>query len=190
MKNKGIIIFLIMLAIVIVAVMVGDWYSKRPDNMKGNKFAYSVDEFKNVPDELIHYKETKNFKIGFEKPAGLTIAKNKIYIVGDKKIKIIDRTGKLINEFNLPAEPHTLEAVGDKIYIAFEKQILVYDEYGIIHKDWGELEENTYLTAIAAFDENIFVADAGTRRILRFNFAGELQNEFEGKPVKMCYMVL
>ena len=50
MKNKGIVIFLIVLAIVIVGVMVGDWYSKRPDNMEGNKFAYSVDEFKEVKD--------------------------------------------------------------------------------------------------------------------------------------------
>lgn len=181
MKNKGIIIFLIVLALVIVAVMVGDWFSKRPDNMEGNKFEYSVDEFKNVPDELILYKETKNFKIGFTKPAGMTIADEQIYIVGDKKIKIIDRLGKLINEFELPAEPHTLEVADDKIYIAFERQIVVYDENGIVLKDWGELEENTYITAIAAFEDNVFVADAGTRKIVHFNTSGEIQNKFEGK---------
>ena len=38
MKNKGIVIFLILLAAVIVGIMVFDWYSKRPDNMDANKF--------------------------------------------------------------------------------------------------------------------------------------------------------
>ncbi len=42
---------------IIVAVMVGDWYSKRPDNMKGNKFEYNVDDFKNVPDEFSRFIE-------------------------------------------------------------------------------------------------------------------------------------
>ena len=114
MKNKGIVIFLIVLALVIVAVMVGDWYSKRPENMDANKFKYSVDEFKNVPDELIHYKETKNFKVGFEKPAGITISRDKIYVVGDQKLKVIDNTGKLLVEIKFSEKPHTVEVAGER----------------------------------------------------------------------------
>ena len=181
MKNRGIIIFLIILAIVIVAVMVGDWYSKRPDNMKGNKFAYSVDEFKNVPDELIHYKETKNFKIGFEEPAGLTIEKNKIYLVGDQKLKVIDLSGKLLNEVEFSEKPKTVEISGAKIYVAFEKSIQIIDETGAVKDEWKLTNENSYITAIAAYEDNVFVADAGVRKIMRFNKKGELQNEFEGK---------
>lgn len=181
MKNKGIIIFLIVLAVVIVAVMVGDWYSKRPDNMDGNKFAYSVDEFKNISDELIHYKETKNFKPGFEKPAGLTIANDKIYLVGDQTLKVIDVAGKLLSEVQFSEEPHTVEVAGNKIYVAFETRIQLIDETGATQDEWKLADDNSYITAIAAYEENVFVADAGTRKIMRFNTAGELQNEFEGK---------
>jgi hypothetical protein len=181
MKNKGIIIFLIILAIVIVAVMVGDWYSKRPDNMEGNKFAYSVDEFKNVPDELIHYKETKNFKVGFDEPAGLTIENDKIYLVGDRKLKVIDLSGKLLNEVEFKEIPKTIEISGEKIYVAFEKSIQIIDETGAVKDEWKLMNENSYITAVAAYEDNIFVADAGTRKIMRFNTKGELQNEFEGK---------
>lgn len=181
MKNKGIIIFLIVLAVVIVGVMVGDWYSKRPDNMEGNKFEYSVDEFKNVPDELIHYKETKNFKVGFEKPAGITIDNDKIYLVGDQKLKVIDITGKLISEIEFSEEPRTIEISGDKIYVAFEKRIQIIDETGNTQGDWKLTDDNSYITGVAAFEENVFVADAGTRKVIRFNTNGELQNEFEGK---------
>lgn len=181
MKNKGIIIFLIVLAVVIVAVMVGDWYSKRPDKMEGNKFAYSVDEFKEVPEELIHYKETKNFKVGFEEPAGITIANDKIYLVGDQNLKVIDIAGKLLNEFQFMEEPLTVEVANDKIYVVFEKGIQIIDETGAKLDEWKLTNDNSYITAVAAYENDVFVADAGTRKIMRFNTSGELQNEFEGK---------
>ena len=181
MKNKGIIIFLIVIAIVIVAVIVLDWFSKRPDNMEPNKFEFSVDEFKNVPEELIRYKETKNFKIGFEKPAGITIENDKIYLVGDQKLKVIDTTGKLLNEFDLADKPNTVEVKTDRIYLAFEKELQVLDTNGEKINGWKLTHDNSYITAIAVNEENIFVADAGTRRIMRFTVNGELQNEFEGK---------
>lgn len=181
MKNKGIIIFLIILAIVIVAVMVGDWYSKRPDNMEANKFEFSVDEFRNVPEDLIHYKETKNFKVGFEVPAGITIAANKIYVVGDQKLKIIDLSGKLLNEVQFSEAPQTVEVAGEKIYVAFEKRIQIIDENGNTKAEWNLSDDNSYITAVAVKGAFVFVADAGTRRIFRFSEDGEIINEFEGK---------
>lgn len=181
MKNKGIVIFLIVLAVVIVGVMVGDWYSKRPDNMKGNKFAYSVDEFKNVPEEQILYKETKNFKAGFEKPKAITIENNLIYILGDQKLKIIDLSGKLLNEVSFDEEPHTVEVSSSRIYIAFEKQIRIFDYNLDLQGKWDLTDENSYITAIAATNSEAFIADAGIRKIHRFSLEGEKLNEFEGK---------
>ena len=181
MKNKGIVIFLIVLAVVIVAVMVVDWLSKRPDKMEPNKFEYSVEEFKQVPEELIQYKETKNFKIGFDRPAGLTVFNDQIYLVGDQKLKVIEASGKLLTEKELDDTPTTVEVSANKIYIGFEKKIQVFNESGEMLDEWKLDDENTYLTAIAIIEDNIFVADAGTRKIMRFNPDGELLLAFEGK---------
>lgn len=181
MKNKGIVIFLIVLAVLIVAVMVGDFYSKRPDNMEANAHEYSVDEFRHVPDELIQFKETRNFKLGFTKPKGITIQSDKIFLAGDQMVKVIDLNGHLLKEFELPEEPHTLEVADDKIYVAFENQIRVYDTNGSLLQEWGELEDNTYLTAIAAYENDVYVADAGTRKIIKYSPQGEKILEFEGK---------
>lgn len=181
MKNKGIVIFLILLALVIVAVMVGDWFSKRPDNMEANKFEYSVDEFKNVPDEIILYKETKNFKLGFNVPTSITIAANKIYVTGDQKLKIIDLSGNLLNELNFNDKPQTVEIFEDNIILAFEKKVQILNHTGEIFQELTPGNENTYLTAITANANNIFIADAGTRRIYRYSHEGEKQGEFEGK---------
>jgi len=181
MKNKGIIVFLIVLAVVIVGVIVGDFISKRPDKMAPNPFDYNLDEFKNVPEDLIHYKETKNFKVGFEEPAGITVENEKIYLVGDKKLKVIDFAGKLLSEFDFTDKPKTVESSNNKIYIAFEKQIQVYDEEGNLQNEWIFSDDNSYITAIAVLNDNVFVADAGTRKIIRFSLEGEKLNEFDGK---------
>ena len=181
MKNKGIIIFLIVLAVVIVEVMVGDFISKRPDKMEANPYEYDIKDFKNVPEELIHYKESKNFKIGFEEPTGITIENEKIYLVGDKKLKIIDLAGKLLNEIELFDKPRTVECSADKIYIAFENQIQVLDETGKMIQEWIIPDENSYITAISVYNGNVFIADAGTRKIMHFTLDGKKLNEFEGK---------
>jgi hypothetical protein len=181
MKNKGIVIFLIILAVVIIAVIVGDFISKRPDKMDANIFEYNIDEFKNVDEDLIHYKETTNFKIGFEQPAGITIEKDKIYLVGDKKLKIIETSGKLLSEIELLDKPHTVEVADSRIYVAFEKQIQVFDDAGNLLQELKLTDDNSFITAVAVLNNNIFIADAGARRIVRFSTEGEKLNEFDGK---------
>ena len=181
MKNKGIIIFLIVLAVAIVAIMVSDWLSKRPDKMEANKFEYNVDEFKQVPEELIHYKETKNFKIGFQSPAGLTIANDNIYLVGDQKLKIIEPSGRLLTEIDLDDTPTTVEVAEGNVYVAYKNKIQVLNEAGEMVKSWNLEGENAYITAVAVAENNVFVADAGTRQVLRFDTSGNLLNAFEGK---------
>ena len=98
MKNKGIVIFLIVLAVVIITVVVVDYSSERPDKSEANPYEFNIDEYKNVNPELIKYKETKNFKIGFDNPTGIAINDDKIYVTGDRSLKIIDLSGNLLNE--------------------------------------------------------------------------------------------
>lgn len=181
MKNKGIIIFLIILAVVIVGVIVGDYISKRPDKMDANIFEYNIDELKKVNEDLIHYKETKNFKIGFEEPAAITIENDKIYLAGDKKIKIIETSGKLLSEIELSDKPNGVEVSDGKIYVIFEKQIQVFDENGSLLQELNFTDDNSFITAVAVDGNNIFVADAGTRKIIRFSADGEILKEFDGK---------
>lgn len=181
MKNKGIVIFLIVLAVVIIAVIAGDYLSGRPDKSAPNPFAYDVNDFKNVPEELIHFKESKNFKLGFEVPSSITIEDDKIYVSGDNKLQIIGLSGNLITELNLPGKPQTVEVLKDIVYISINNQILVYNENGDLSKQWEPLGENSLITAIAAFENNVFVADAGKRKVIRYNLQGEKLAEFDGK---------
>jgi hypothetical protein len=181
MKNKGIIIFLIVLAVVIIAVIAGDYLSGRPDKSAPNPFAYDVNDFKNVPEEIIHFTESKNFKLGFEKATSITIDSDKLFVTGDKKLQVIDLSGKLLSEINLQDIPKTVAVYNDKIYVSVNNQILVYDLNGSLLNEWENSGENSMITAISAFENNVFVADAGRRKVIRYNLQGEKLAEFDGK---------
>ncbi|HRX11905.1 MAG TPA: 6-bladed beta-propeller [Draconibacterium sp.] len=181
MKNKGIIIFLIVLAVVIIAVIAGDYLSGRPDKSAPNPFAYDVNDFKNVPEELIHYNESKNFKLGFEQATAITIDSDKLFVTGDKKLQIIDLSGKLLSEINLQDKSKTVEVYNDKIYLSVNNQIFVYDQNGSQLNEWGSPGENSLITAISVYENNVFVADAGRRKVIRYSLQGEKLAEFDGK---------
>jgi hypothetical protein len=181
MKNKGVVIFLIILAAVIVVLIVGDFLSGRADKSKPNPFEYDVDAFKNVDPSLIDYQERRNFRLGFDEPVAIAVDEDIIYAAGDKDLKIIDLSGRLLTELNLPGKPQAVEVSEKSIFLAIENQILVYDEEGTLLNEWQPLGENSLITAIAATSGDVFVADAGKRRVLRYSNEGELLGDFNGK---------
>jgi sugar lactone lactonase YvrE len=130
---------------------------------------------------MILYKESKNFKLGFEQPTALTIDTDMLFVAGDNKLQIIDLSGKLVSEINLPDLPKTLEVYDGKIYVSINNQISVYDMSGTLLKEWERLGENSLITAIAAFENNVFVGDAGKRKVIRYTLEGEKLAEFDGK---------
>jgi DNA-binding beta-propeller fold protein YncE len=181
MKNKGIVIFLIVLAVVIVAVIVGDYLSDKPDKTGPNPFEYNVDNFKTVDSTLIHFKESKNFRLGFEQPAAISSFSDKLYIAGDSQIQVIDISGNLLNTIQLPGLPKTLDVTGDRIYAAINNQIFVLNHTGEVITKWETPENGSSVTAIAASENVVYVADAGKRKVLKYNTEGELLLEFDGK---------
>ena len=181
MKNKGIVIFLIVLAVVIVAIIAGDYLSDKPDKTGPNPFEYNVDNFKIVDSTLIHFKETKNYRIAFETPAAITISNDKIYLAGDNKIQVIGLDGNLLQEIAITGTPQAVEVFGNEIFVAISNALNVYNENGNLLKTWPALTDSAMVTAIATTETSVFVADAGNRKVHRFSHDGQLLASFDGK---------
>lgn len=181
MKNKGIIIFLIILTVVIIAIIVGDYLSDKPDKTGPNPFEYNVDNFKIVDSTLIHFKETRNYRIAFETPTAITISGDKIYLAGDNKIQVIGLDGNVFNEIQLTGIPQAVEVFGENIFVSIDNAVNVYNATGNLKKTWPTITDSALVTAIAASETSVFVADAGNRKVLKYNTEGELQLEFDGK---------
>jgi hypothetical protein len=181
MKNKGIVFFLIILAAVIVLMIVADYRADRPGKSKANPFALDMDDYRNVDPSLILFKETKNFRIGFENPAAMVIHNDRIFVAGDNRLKIIDLNGRLLNEFNIPSGVQVMNVYDGNIFVAAGNRILVLDEQGNVKGEWEPMEANSLLTGIASTKNDVFLADAGNRRVMRYSHAGERLGSFDGK---------
>lgn len=181
MKNRGIIIFLVVLALIIVAVIAGDFINDRPDHREGNPYEFSVDEYKTVDPELILYRETKNLKPGFAEPSAIAVDGENIWVAGDNRVIRIDASGRLLLEIPLTGKPKALDVAGEKIWIALENRIVVFDTSGSLILETEVLENGSLITGIVAGPDWIFVADAGKRRIIRYSPDGTRSGEFLGK---------
>ena len=181
MKNKGIVIFLIFLAIIIAGIIAADFISKMPDNRPDNPYELNIDEFSRVDTSLILYKEQRNFKLNFDSLAGISYCNNKIYIVGDSRLQIIESTGKLVSEINLDEQPTCVFASPENVIIGNKRSVSVLKADGSKSGDWKEFSDSTVITSVAERSGKVFVADAGKRKVWIFNLEGNKLGEFDGK---------
>jgi len=181
MKNKGIIFFLIILAIVIVAVVALDFNSSKPDEQPANPYEFNVDQFSKIDTALILYKESRNLSVNFSEPAGVSFRGDELFVVGDQKMQVIEPTGKLMNEVNFDQKPTCVYTSNENIFVGFKKSIAVLSRDGVKIADWNSFSDSTVITAITEKSGIVFVADAGKRMIRKFDLNGKPQGEIEGK---------
>lgn len=181
MKNKGIITFLIFLGVIIIGIVIYDVVSKTPDNRPANPYELDVDSFAKVDTSLIHYKESLNFKLNFTTPTAIFYQNKRIYLAGDRRLQIIDPSGKLLSEFELGNQPRCIYATTEHILVGYKNSIEIMNQEGRKTGGWDTFSDSTVITSIAEKDGNVYTADAGKRKVWRFNLKGEKLGEIEGK---------
>lgn len=181
MKNKGIVVFIVILVAIILLIVIRDFRSTKPGNQAENQYEYNVDEFKLVDPNLIIYKETKNFKLSMKHPSAIAFSNRLIYAAGDSLLQIIETNGKLHSEILLKKHPVCLAVSGQTIFIGFNNSVATYQNSGGLIKDWGLIEKKSVLTSICAVENEVFIADAGNRKVYRYSPEGQKKGEFEGK---------
>jgi len=181
MKNKGIVFFLIMLVAVIIIVVVTDFNSSQPGEQAANPYALNVDSFSKIDTALIMFNESRDFAINFAEPTGVCFRDEKIFVVGDQKLQIIDPAGKLLHELTFDQKPTCVYASSENIFVGFRKSLAVLNRDGVKLTNWNSFSDSTVITSITEKSGIIFVADAGKRIVRKFDSEGKPKGEIEGK---------
>lgn len=181
MKNKGIYIFLFVLMVVIVAVIVTDFATNKPGKRPSNPYEYEMDGYHDAKPEEILYKETRNLKMKMEFLTGIAFSGEDLYVTGDQNLQVIGLDGRMKLDVTLPEEPLSVAVSGDKIYVGAMTSVMVFDKEGTLVAHWEDFAETSLLTSISVYEDHIFIADAGRRRVYRYQPDGTRALEFEGK---------
>jgi len=142
----------------------------------GPEFDYDLERYRLTDPELILYERTGRISTGFEQVHGIAVGQDdRIYVAGDQAVRIFDREGAPLSEIRLPDRPRALAVAQDgALYVCTDTRVRAYDTDGSQTAAWEPPGDSAVLTCIAVSKNNVFVADAGGRLVLRYDRAGNL----------------
>jgi hypothetical protein len=183
MKKQYWTILVLAILAIIVAVIVADFTGNRPDRRGSNPYALDMDALREVDEELISHRETRNFSLGSLAATGICLYGDMLYLVGDSSLLFLSPEGVPQDIRQILPGPTCIAAGEESFYIGYERFLAKYDRTGGPVERWPDLGERTVITSVAVKGDRIFAADAGNRRVVIFNTQGEVLGEFEGEAV-------
>ncbi len=137
---------------------------------------YDLGKFAKVDPALIQYEEAGQIEMGCQSLQAVAVGPNDhIYVATDRKIQVFDKNTEPLWEMTLDEAPRCLTITGDgTIYLGFKDHVGVYHPKGTLIADWERLGSRAVLTSIAVAENDVFVADAGNRVVLRYDASSKL----------------
>ncbi len=167
----------------------------------GKEFTYNLNALTDIDPQLVRYVESRRIPTGFEDVRSLAVsADDRIYVAGDQAIRIFNKAGERLGEIPLSSRPNCLAlGTGDLIYVGMDSRVEIYTAQGARQAVWESLGQKAVITALAVGAQDVFVADAGNRLVLRYNLSGkqlgvigkkDLANDIAGFAVPSAYFDL
>ena len=161
----------------------------RPTGTSGSglsaDFAYDIEKLADFDPALIMYDESAEpIATGFEKARAIAVdSAGRIYVAGDKAIKVFDNTGDLSKTISAAGEPRCLAVAADGlIYMGLGDHVEVYNNDTKRTSPWKSPGDSAVLTSIALSKEgDVFVADASNRIVIRYDRTGAELNRIGKK---------
>lgn len=181
---------LIVVALVIAAMVTGAVSVLRLDTTGESgsglsaEYAYNLTKLAAVDPNLILYAEMgQPIGTGFRQSRAIAVdASGRMYVTGDRAIRIFSATGNWEKTIDLSGEPRCLTVWEDgSIYVGLGDHVEVFSAQGQRVASWEPLGDEAVLTSIARHQDDIFVADAGHRIVLHYDTAGTLVGHIGGK---------
>jgi uncharacterized protein YycO len=176
--TRWVVAIVVVAAVVIAAIAVLrlDTTGKKGSGLSA-AFAYNLTELAKVDPNLILYAQSSGtLSTGFKQPRAIALdSKGRMYIAGDKAIRVLSNAGSFEHMIELPGEPQCLMIAEDGgIYVGLKDHVEVLNAEGKSVASWDSLGDEAVLTSIAKSKDSVFVADAGHRIVLRYDTAGTL----------------
>ena len=178
--NTGLLAGLVIAAAVIVAIIsiIGLDATGKKGSGLSEEFTYDIEDLGKIDPALIKYHQVGDeIPTGFVQSQAIDVdSKGFIYAAGDDSIRLFENSGSLKQQIELDQAPYCLTVNNDRIYIGFKDHIEIYNSQGERLAAWQSLGDSARLTSIAATKKNVFAADAGNRRVVRYDHEGNIIN--------------
>jgi len=141
-----------------------------------NTSDHDLRELSAVDPALIQYREAGKITTSAQHLHAIAVdPEDRVYLAADKSIQVFSMDGVHLSELRLNDTPRCLTVTGNGIaYVGMRDHVEIYSPRGLQKASWGGLGQNAVLTSIAVSENDVFVADAGNRVVLRYDASGKL----------------
>ena len=156
--------------------------TSRAAGARDNPFALDVDRYSKVDPKLVQYKRVARFRC--PQPGARRIAlgpDGRLYVAAAQYVAVLERTGTPAGDIPCSGAARAVALAEDQLYVAFKSQVAIYDREGQRQAEWEAPPGRPFLTGIAVGKNDVFVADAGNRVVLRYDRSGKLINRIGEK---------
>jgi len=144
--------------------------------LEKNPFGYHVPSDGKTDPRLLAYQQIKRFTVPRSDARRLTCGPDdQLYVAAGNYVTVLDSTGATLNEIALSSATRCVAVANDGlIYVGLRDRIEVFTSKGQRQTSWDSVAPRSWFTAIAIGQNDLFVADAGSRLILRYDRSGKL----------------
>ncbi len=166
-----------------VAAIAGLYFYLVADKTKfpepGANLVYDIKKFEDVDNVATRYKEATPIVPALEAPKAMEIdGAGNLYVAGKDAIAVYSPAGTETSRIALDGAATCLEFTPDgRLLVGLEDRVAVLGADLKPVATWSGFAERTLITSIAANAEEVFLADAANRCVLRVDYDGKVLNE-------------
>lgn len=164
----------------VIALALADKRREPGPSLRFDAAPFAADEAAKV-----NFRQADRFPAGVAKPSALARGRGgRMFVAGEDAVVAMDANGKETARYAVKGTPGCLaEAPDGRIYLGMRDHVEAIDPKGAPVAAWPALDGQAWITALAADEQNLYVADAGNRVVWRFDHAGAMLNKIgERKP--------
>jgi hypothetical protein len=141
-----------------------------------NPFAYDISRLQKTDPKLIAYKETARWKAPHTQARRLAIGHDDtLHICSGNYVSALNVSGERGIEIQFAEPPRCIAVAKDgSIFVGLRDHVEVFDAKGARKATWDSPGKKPWLTGLAVMENEVFVADAGNRVLLRYDKSGKL----------------
>ncbi len=173
------------LAGVAVAAIAGAYFfflgtSKYPE--PGANLQYDITEYTELDDIETRWEEVGEISVDVRSPHGLAVQDDRLYVAGTNAVAVLDANNEEVERFAFEGQPNCLAVAPDgTLFIAMPNEVQVLHADGSEGARWTDFADRSFLTSIAANEEDVYIADAGKHVVYRYTWDGERKEEIGRK---------
>jgi hypothetical protein len=141
----------------------------------GANLLYDVKVYEELDHIETRYQEEAPITLDVQNARALAVHEGRIYAAGQNAVAVLDVRGEEQARFAVEGTPSCLALSPDgRIVLGMTRHVEVLDPQGNPLAEWESLGGQRFITSIAAQEDSVYVADAGRRVVLRYDWQGKL----------------